>query len=164
MVESTLTGCNPDEVDNSVDDSLDNYNADYNSDNVPGDVSGDVFDLSRIRAVDEVLSDIARSHGVLCYADDVMHVYKWKDGLYILPPENTENTEEQDLCLQEPSSFEDALDRAVIEAGFATEPLRHALHELYECLYVRMLSDGMKGFTQREYDAVLNAKELLGLT
>lgn len=160
MVESTLTGCNPDEVDNSVDDSLDNYNADYNSDNVPGDVSGDVFDLSRIRAVDEVLSDIARSHGVLCYADDVMHVYKWKDGLYILPPENTENTENT----EEPSSFEDTLDRAVIEAGFATEPLRHALHELYECLYVRMLSDGMKGFTQREYDAVLNAKELLGLT
>lgn len=155
-----MTGCNPDEVDNSVDDSLDNYNADYNSDNVPGDVSGDVFDLSRIRAVDEVLSDIARSHGVLCYADDVMHVYKWKDGLYILPPENTENTENT----EEPSSFEDTLDRAVIEAGFATEPLRHALHELYECLYVRMLSDGMKGFTQREYDAVLNAKELLGLT
>jgi hypothetical protein len=163
MAENILTGCSipPD------------YNADYNSGNVPGDVSGHVFNLSginrRIRAVDEVLSDLARSDGVLCYADDVMHVYKWKDRLYILPslaetdlpPEITENTEDQ--C-QEPSSFEDALDRAVIEAGFATEPLRHALHELYECLYVRMLADGMKGFTQREYDAVLNAKELVGLT
>lgn len=101
-----------------------------------------------LSSADEELCDEVRRKGVLFYQDEHYAMYRYRNIIYLL----------------EPSSFEDTLDRAVLEAGFKTEPLRHALHELYECLYVRMLSDGMTGFTQREYNAVLKAKELLGLT
>jgi hypothetical protein len=58
--------------------------------------------------------------------------------------------------------FEAFAERAVIEAGFATEPLRHCVAEMYECLYIRMLNDP-HGFTEKEWRAVTSAKELLGL-
>lgn len=62
-----------------------------------------------------------------------------------------------------PSPLEADLERAVIEAGFATEPLRHCIQELYECLYLRMLDDGMQGFSEKEWQACQEAKRLLGL-
>lgn len=116
-------------------------------------MADDIFpDLNRIKACDEVLSDQVRRHGVLYYADEHYTMYMYKGDIHVLPP------------LEDPSTVYWDLDMAVREAGFSTEELRHCLQELYECLYVRMLEDGMRGFSQREYDAVLKAKELLGLT
>lgn len=68
------------------------------------------------------------------------------------------------ITAQEYITVENILDRAVLEAGFATEPLRHCLKELYECLYLRMLSDGEHGFTEKEWQACQDAKKLLGLS
>lgn len=98
--------------------------------------------------IDEELSNRVLSDGVLFYQDENYGMYMLDGIIYVL----------------EPSTFESTLERAVLEAGFATEPLRFALQQCYECLYVRMLSDGMTGFTQKEWDAVHRAKELLGLT
>jgi hypothetical protein len=82
--------------------------------------------------------------------------YEYGDAIYILPPENTENTDE-------PSSFGDAIARAVIEAGFATEELRHCIRELYECLYLRMLYDSSCP-SPKEHDAMDDARRFLGLS
>lgn len=60
-----------------------------------------------------------------------------------------------------PVSF--IFDRAVREAGFATEPLRHLVAELYSCLYLRMLEDPVRGFTHQEWEACQEAREVLGL-
>jgi transcriptional/translational regulatory protein YebC/TACO1 len=111
-----------------------------------------IFDLDKIKAVDEVTERLVRSHGVLVLSDSVAWFYKYKGDIYVLPPE-----------VEEPSSFESALERAVIEAGFDTEELRHCLQELYECLYLRMLNDPIKGFTEKEWRACQVAKRLLGL-
>lgn len=97
---------------------------------------------------DPELSDLVREKGELFYQDEHWAMYRWKNFIYLL----------------EPSTVEDPLDRAVREAGFATEELRHCLQEVYECLYMRFCADGMTGFTHREYEAVLEAKRLLGLT
>lgn len=59
-----------------------------------------------------------------------------------------------------PAPVQSCCDRAVIEAGFATEPLRHCVTELLGLLTDRM-SDGVKGFTHAEWIAVRNARELI---
>lgn len=97
---------------------------------------------------DEELRDKVLRDGVLFYQNEEWAMYMYKGAVYLL----------------EPSTFDSELQRAVIEAGFATEPLRHAIKELYECMYLRMMADGMRGFSEREWQAVLRAKELLGLT
>lgn len=56
-----------------------------------------------------------------------------------------------------------AVDRAVREAGFATEPLRHLVEQLYQMLYLRMLNDPVRGFTNMEWEVCCEAREVLGL-
>lgn len=101
---------------------------------------------------DEIIADLVREAGVLVFSDSVMSIWDLNGDKYILPP------------VEDAPAFDDILERAVLEAGFATEPLRHCLQELFECMYLRMLEDGMRGFSEREWRAVLEAKELLGHT
>jgi hypothetical protein len=63
--------------------------------------------------------------------------------------------------LVEPT-FDSILERAVLEAGFNTEELRHCIKELHECLYLRMLTV-QTPFTDKEWEACQEAKRLLGL-
>ena len=101
-----------------------------------------------IETYDEELRDQVLRDGTLFHADDEWYMFMYDGAIYAL----------------DASSFENALDTAVLEAGFATEPLRHCLQELYECLYVRMLNDPVKGFSNKEWEACRTAKKLLGLT
>lgn len=82
-------------------------------------------------------------------------------------PKHLESSTVDNICVRADDLIFEAFaeacaDRAVIEAGFATEPLRHCVAEMYECLYTRMLNDP-HGFTEKEWRAVTSAKELLGL-
>lgn len=104
------------------------------------------------KQLDEIIADLVREAGVLVFSDSVMSIWELYGDKYILPP------------VEDAPAFDDILERAVLEAGFATEPLRHCLQELFECMYLRMLEDGMRGFSEREWRAVLEAKELLGHT
>ena len=67
------------------------------------------------------------------------------------------------ITADDPPTVESPLDRAVREAGFATEPLRHCIRELYECLYLRMLFESNCP-SQKEHDAMQDARRFLGLS
>ncbi len=64
---------------------------------------------------------------------------------------------------EEAAPVQSCCDRAVIEAGFATEPLRHLVSELYGMLYLRMLRDPVRGFSDAEWEACQEARRALGL-
>lgn len=57
------------------------------------------------------------------------------------------------------------LEAAVLEAGFATEPLRHVIVELQRCFYMRLLAPEVNaGVLSRGEREVLNqARELTGV-
>lgn len=96
-------------------------------------------------------NEVIREAGELVYMDDEYMLFKLDGRLYLEPV-----TEEAALTVENP------LDRAVREAGFATEPYRHAIQELYECLYLYTLNSG-RPMTRKERNALNAAKKLLGL-
>lgn len=127
-----------------------------------------IFGRDHIQACDEATERLVRSHGVLVHSDSVAQFYRWRDRVYVFPPEVEEPpTVDWDSIRADhldAVAYQMDVQQAVIEAGFATEPLRHALEELYRVMYKRMLGDGLKGFTEEEWSALRNAKHKLGLS
>ena len=127
-----------------------------------------IFDLDRIQACDEATERLVRNHGVLVHSDSVTQFYRWGDRIYVFPAEVEEpptvDWDSRRADHLDAVAYQMDVQQAVVEAGFATEPLRHALEELYRVMYKRMLGDGLKGFTEEEWCALRNAKRKLGLS
>lgn len=142
----------------------------------------------RLELCDEELYKLY-NQATLVYTDEDLYFFRTDDGrFFVLGQETMEKFFNWDLetgvglrerldpveqvslravhleSIDEALSKQQEIHEAVLLAGFATEPLRHCLQELYECLYVRMLNDPLKGFTDKEWEACREAKRLLGIS
>lgn len=98
------------------------------------------FEVGRLS--DEELSDLVESRPPFFIGEDFA-LFELDDG----------------CCAVAPVSL--IYDRAVTEAGFATEEHRQVIEKLVEYLHARMMQDGVRGFTQGEYEIMQRARELL---
>lgn len=121
---------------------------------------------SNVHQATELEVKRARTHGDLVWADGHIFAYRYHGKIYIMePPTELLETlipaleahmESQGLSAEAP--VESCCDRAVLEAGFGTEPHRSLIERLMLALQARMVGST---FTLTEHELVMEAKAFL---